>query len=178
MSAKPKSSPLADSATNMILGQLYTNEVNDTRILEAMMRTPRESFVPKALHDAAYVDGDIDVGGGRVLLAPMTFAKLLNLAAITPECRVLDIGCLDGYSTAVLSKLAAHVVAIDTDADRIAQARQQLQGVGNIDLYVVKSLADGYASSAPYSVIVVEGAISFVPEALGLQLADGGRMVA
>jgi len=167
----------ANMAKSMILGQLYTNEVVSKPLLQAFADTHRELFVPANLHDSAYVDSDLDVGNGRSLLAPLTFGRLLNLADIQPAARVLDIGCLTGYSTAILAKLASHVVAIDTDADAIAKAKELLKGAQNVNLQVVKSLADGYGMSAPYDVIVIEGGIQFVPEVLARQLSDHGCIV-
>jgi protein-L-isoaspartate(D-aspartate) O-methyltransferase len=165
------------AAQNMVLGQVYTNEVNDPRILQTMAATKRELFVPPALREAAYTDADLNVGNGRSLLAPMTFARLLTLANITPECRVLDIGCLNGYSTAVLSKLASHIVAVDTDADNITRARELLKDAKNVNLQNVKSLADGYGMSAPYDVILINGAINFLPNVIAQQLSERGRLV-
>ena len=165
---------------NMILGQLYTNDIGDKRILQAMAEIPRELFLPENLRGAAYVDEDLDVGNGRYMIAPLTFAKLLDLAEITPACRILSIGCLTGYSVAILSKLGAHVVGIDSDASAIVQARMQMQrlGINNVNLQPVSSMSDGYAMSAPYNVIVIQGAIRFISEILGSQLAVGGRLVA
>jgi len=165
---------------NMMLGQLMTNDIADTRILAAMTEIPREPFLPEALRGAAYVDEDLSVGGGRYIMEPLTFAKLLDLAEITPDCRVLTIGALSGYSAAILSRLAGHVVAIDTDASAIqeAQAHMQRLGITNVSAHHVKNMAEGYALSAPYDVIVIQGAINFVPEALGAQMILGGRLVA
>jgi protein-L-isoaspartate(D-aspartate) O-methyltransferase len=167
-------------AKNMVLGQILTNDVLDPRILRAMTETPRGEFVPASLKGAAYVDEELDVGNGRALMEPMTFARLLHMAEIAPECRVLTIGCLSGYSAVVLSKLASHVVAVDIDETLIAEARAHVERlkISSINIQQVKSLADGYAASAPYDVIVICGAIQFIPEQLGTQLAKGGRLVA
>lgn len=167
----------SDMVRNMILGQLYTNEIVEPAVIDAIASTNREVFVPSNFKGASYVDDNLDVGNGRSLLAPLTFARLLHLSGVKPQHRVLDIGCLAGYSAAVLSKIAAHVVAIETDADLVAQARKNLSGAANIDLQQVKSLADGYGTSAPYDVIIIEGGINFVPDVLGLQLSEGGCIV-
>ena len=168
------------AAENMILGQIITNEVLDPRILQAMKDTPREEFVPPQLRGAAYVDEDLDVGGGRELMAPLTFAKLVHLAEIVPASRVLNIGCLAGYTAAVLARLAAHIVATETDAAQVEQAKAHMArlNLSNVSVQQVKSLADGYAGSAPYDVIVISGAIQFLPEAVGQQIAKDGRLVA
>lgn len=168
-----------DMRRNMILGQLYTNDIHNKDIFHAMVGIPREAFVPEKLHGAAYVDEDLDVGGGRYLLAPLTFAKLLDLAEITPSCRVLNIGCHTGYSAAVIAKLAAMVVATEIDHAALEQARLHLNHmrVTNVTLQPVKTLADGYSPAAPYDVIVINGAINFISETLAAQLAPGGRLV-
>lgn len=165
---------------NMVLGQLYTNEITDRRILQAMTDIPREPFLPEPLRGAAYVDEDLEVAPGRFLMAPLTFARLLDLARITPECRVLTIGCLTGYSAAILSRLASHVVAIDSDTAAIAQARDHMTRLGftNVNAQVVKNMSEGYPMSAPYDAIVIQGAIGFISEVLGSQLSLGGRLVA
>jgi protein-L-isoaspartate(D-aspartate) O-methyltransferase len=163
----------------MILGQLYTNDIVDKRILEAMADIPREPFLPEGLRGAAYVDEDMDVGNGRYMMEPLTFAKLLDLAEITPACRILNIGCLNGYSAAILSRLGAHVVGVDVDTNAIVEARTHMQsfGITNVNLQPVSTMSDGYAMSAPYNVIVIQGAIGFISEVLGSQLAVGGRLV-
>ena len=168
-----------DMRRNMILGQLFTNEIRNKDIFSAMVNVPREAFVPEMLHGAAYVDEDLFMGNGRYLLAPLTFARLLDLAEITPSCRVLNIGCHTGYSAAVLARLSAMVVATDTDSSALEQARLHLNHmrVTNVTLQPVKALPDGYAPAAPYDVILINGAINFISEPLAAQLAPGGRLV-
>lgn len=167
-------------AASMIAGQLLTNNIADKRILQAMGAIHREEFLPDELQHCAYVDEDLNVGNGRFLMEPLVFARLLDMAAITPQCRVLSVGVLSGYSALVLSRLAAQVTGIELDADMVQFAKEQAKkyNIANVDFQQVKSLAAGYEKSAPYDVIVINGAIDFVPEELGTQLTIGGRLVA
>jgi protein-L-isoaspartate(D-aspartate) O-methyltransferase len=169
----------ATMRNNMMLGQLLTNDITDTRILDAMGEIPREPFVPEHLRGAAYADEDLHVGNGRYLMEPLTFAQLLDLAEINPTNRILNIGCLTGYTAAILAKLATHIVAIDTDEIAIQQARDHMQrlNISNVNVQHVKNLGDGYIVSSPYNVIVIQGAVNFIPDAVGDQLAEGGRLV-
>jgi protein-L-isoaspartate(D-aspartate) O-methyltransferase len=169
----------ATARKHMILGQLYTNDIADKRILQAMAEIPREPFLPEQLRGAAYVDGDMDVGNGRFLMAPLTMAKLFDLATISPADRVLNIGCQNGYSAAILSRLGAGVTAVDSDTNAIIAGRMHMQslGIGNVTLQPVSTMSDGYAMSSPYNVIVIQGAINCISDALGSQLAPGGRLV-
>lgn len=168
-----------DQRRNMILGQLFTNDIENRDIFSAMVSVPREAFVPERLHGSAYVDENLDVGGGRFLMAPLTFAKLLDLAQITPSCRVLNIGCHTGYSAAIISKLASMVVATEMDSAALEQARLHLNHMRatNVSLQQVRALTEGYSPAAPYEVIVINGAINFISESLAAQLAPGGRLV-
>lgn len=166
----------------MVDGQVRTNDVTDSRLLAAMMDTPREIFVPRAKRELSYLDLDVPVGEGkgapRRMLKPMTLAKLIHAASPQPTDRALDVGCATGYSSALLSQLVASVVALEADPALTAQAKAALaeMGVRNVEL-MTGELVAGAPAKAPFDVIVIEGAVDFVPDALLAQLAEGGRLV-
>jgi len=163
----------------MVEGQLRTNKVTDDAVLSAFLTVPRERFVTTVLSSSAYVDDDLPIGNNRYLMEPMVFARLLQLAAITAEDKVLDIGSGTGYGAAVLARLAGSVVAVEQDPELAAQARARLQELGVIHVEtIVGKHADGHPAGAPYDVIVIEGAVEAIPEAISKQLAEGGRLVA
>jgi len=163
---------------NMIETQVRTSAVTDARVLAAMGAVARERFVHSANKALAYADVPVEVAPGRFLLDPRSFAKLLQLARVTPEDRVLDIGCATGYSSAVLARMAKKVVALEQDADLVRIASELLAGaVGQVEL-TQGALIEGFKSGAPYDVIFVNGAIERTPETLLSQLAEGGRLVA
>jgi len=168
----------------MVDGQIRTNGVTDQRLIAAMLDIPREAFVPRARRELSYLDLDIAVSEAasgkpaRHLLKPMTIAKLLQAAAPSPGDRALDVGCTSGYSSAVLARVTASVVAVEAEASLAAQAKAALSdaGIANVEV-VTGALASGAAAKGPYDVIVMEGAAEFVPQALLDQLAEGGRLV-
>ena len=92
---------------NMVESQVRPNKVTDFAVLDAMLEVPRERFVPEHLRGVAYVDEDVSLGGGRCLIEPMVFGRMLQLAAIAGGNVVLDVGCATGYSSTVLARLAA-----------------------------------------------------------------------
>jgi len=163
---------------NMVEAQIRSSNVTDPRILAAMNAVAREKFVPSAARALAYADVPVGIAQGRYLLDPRSFAKLLQLAQIKAEDRVLDVGCGTGYSAAVLARLAAEVVALEQDADLVRIASELLANVvGKVEL-VQGGLIEGVKGQAPFDVIFVNGAIEQAPETLLSQLAEGGRLVA
>lgn len=169
----------AAARINMVESQLRTNKVADPAVLDAFLMVPRERFVPVAFHDTAYLDDDLPLGDGRALLEPMILARLLAAAKIRDTDKVLDIGCASGYGTAVLARIAASVVAVEQDAALAQQARARLAELGVLHADIVEGpLAQGHAAGAPYDVIVIEGAVAAVPDAVAEQLAESGRLVA
>jgi protein-L-isoaspartate(D-aspartate) O-methyltransferase len=166
---------------NMIDSQLRTNNVTDVALLRAIEQTPREYFVPVAYATMAYTDRPVTLEGSasaRVLNPPLSAALLLGAAQIKASDHVLLIGSATGYSAILLGQLAKSVVAIDDDAAllSLAQANVARSQLLNIEL-VAAPMAEGYTMSAPYDVIVIDGAIEQLPDAIISQLVDGGRFV-
>jgi protein-L-isoaspartate(D-aspartate) O-methyltransferase len=161
----------------MVDGQLRTGGVNDHAVLTAFLETPREVFVAPSQAAFAYVDGELPSRGSaaRRLLSPLTLARLLQAAAVAPGNRALDVAGGSGYSAALLDRLGARVVSLESDA-AAAESRTLLAGVAGIEV-VAGDLAAGLPGKGPYDVILVNGAFEVVPEALIAQLADGGRLV-
>lgn len=168
----------APARIHMTQSQLLTGNVLDEAILNAIGQVPREAFAPVGLGGAAYVDEDIALGGGRSLLEPLVFARLLAMANIKMGDRVLDLACGTGYSTAVIAHLCSHATGVD-DAFPAVTARQVFTELGIANAEIVSSTpVFGYKHAAPYDVIFIGGGVQQVPEALVAQLAPEGRLVA
>jgi len=167
----------------MVDGQVRTSDVTDPGLIAAMAEIPREKFVPAAKSDLAYLDLDVPVSDGdarksRRLLKPMVLAKLIQAGEIEPGDNVLDVACATGYSSAVLARLAASVVALEEDPALARTAEQVLTALGVKNVSVVTApLVDGAAERGPYDVILLNGMSEILPEILCHQLKDGGRLV-
>ena len=107
--------PFAAARQFMVDSQLRPNKVTHPALLDAMRVVPRELFLPPALSTLAYADQDVELGGGRVLMAPLAFARLAQLLAPLPGERVLVVGAATGYGAAVLARCGARVTALDED---------------------------------------------------------------
>ncbi|MEQ8334139.1 protein-L-isoaspartate O-methyltransferase [Nisaea sp.] len=172
---------MTDFATarhNMVESQIRTNKVTDAAIIDAFEMVPRELFVPKNLMGVAYVDEDLNIGNGRVLMEPMVFARLLQIALPDAGDEVLDLACGCGYSTAILSRLTGTVYGIEQDEQLVSGANERL---GSLDVDNAAVIAgdplSGYPKKAPYSLIVIGGGVERIPDTITDQLADGGRLI-
>lgn len=159
----------------MVVSQLRTNAVSDPRVIAAMGEVPREAFVPAAQRAVAYRDAQLPLGGGRTLNTPLATARLLVAAEVAPTDRVLLVGAAGGYAAALLARIATTVVALEEDA---ALAGEAVGGVTGSNVETVSGpLNQGWEAGAPYDVIVIDGAVESVPDAIADQLAPGGRLV-
>ena len=169
---------------NMVDSQLRTTDVTSHSVLKAFLSVPREAFVPAGVREIAYVDEDLQIcpardgRPARYIMKASPLAKLLQLAAVSKEDVVLEIGGGCGYAAAILSQLAGSVVSLESDEALAAQATETLASLGYDNVAVVTGdLAKGYASEAPYDLIFLNGSVEEVPAALTDQLRDGGRLV-
>lgn len=162
----------------MVESQLRGGGVANARILARMRAIPRENFVPADRRSVAYIDAVQWFGEtGRFLAAPATLAKLLQLAEITAADTVLDIGVATGYSTAVISGLAASVIGVEQDAGLAAAAMANLAALGLANASVVAGSVE-QLGAAGFDVILVQGSLDSVPDNLLAALNEGGRLVA
>lgn len=163
---------------NMVESQVRPNGITDRRIIAAIESVAREHFVPESRRDVAYMDEDVplDAQGRRALIEVMAFARMLQHAAIKPGDKVLLVGAGTGYGAAVVSQIAAQVVALESDAQLVHHARRNLAGHDTVKV-VEGGLSAGVPAEQPFDVILLEGRAEEVPQALIDQLADGGRLV-
>ena len=160
----------------MVDTQVRPSDVTKFPIIAAMLDVPREAFVPSSQAPIAYADGPIPLGGGREMTEPRTLAKMLDALDVEADEDVLVVAAGTGYAAALLWRMAGSVVAVDADADLVSEAEAALAGLG-IDVAVVQGdPAEGLAKAGPYDVILIDGAVERVPDALTDQLRDGGRI--
>jgi protein-L-isoaspartate(D-aspartate) O-methyltransferase len=169
----------------MVDSQLRTTDVTSHSVLKAFLAVPREEFVPADVKKIAYADEDLQIcpakdgQAARYIMKASPLAKMLQLAAITKNDVVLEIGGGRGYVAAILSQLAGSVVSLEQDEELSASATATLSALGYDNISTVKGeLARGHAADAPYDVIFISGSVEEVPAALLEQLGDGGRLVA
>lgn len=160
----------------MVVSQLRPSDVNSPHILNVMGSVAREDFVAEGQRTTAYSDRGCDLGDGRRLNPPHTTGLMLEAAKLDGENKVLLIGAGSGYVAALLNELTDTVTALEANETLADAARTNLADCNNVEI-VAGPLADGWKASAPYDLILIDGAVEVIPDALIEQLADEGQIV-
>jgi protein-L-isoaspartate(D-aspartate) O-methyltransferase len=164
---------------NMVEQQIRTWEVLDQSVLDLLLAVHREAFVPEKYRALAFVDMEIPLGHGEVMLAPKMEARMLQELAVKANERVLEVGTGSGYFTALLARRAASVTSVEIVPELAAFGRANLaaNGISNVELHVGDA-ARGWPVGGAYDVIALTGSVRDAPQALIAQLKPGGRLIA
>ncbi|MDL2351581.1 MAG: protein-L-isoaspartate O-methyltransferase [Pseudomonadota bacterium] len=138
----------------MIDSQLRVSGVNDAAVLAAIGKVAREQFVPAEARGHAYIDRAIPLGEGRALPAPLVHGLMLSEALPRKGERVLVVTAGSTYLAALVEAMGALVDSVDAAA--VTKAKRGAQ---------------------PYDLVLIDGAIEQLPDALADALAENGRVV-
>ena len=169
---------LEQARFNMIEQQIRPWNVLDDAVLELLAVVKREDFVPLAHKALAFMDMEIPLGHGQVMLAPRVEARMLQDAAVQKHEKVLEIGAGSGYMAALLAHRAQRVISLEINPELAATARANLQkaGIHNAEVRQFDG-SKGACADGPFDVIMLSGSVAEVPQALLAQLKVGGRLV-
>lgn len=165
--------------SNMVENQVRTWDVLDLRVLDVLARVRREDFVPLRHRAMAFVDLNLPIGHGEVMMKPVVEGRLLQAIVPEPHEQVLEIGTGSGFITACLAALAGQVVSVEQHADLsdTARARLDAAGVRNVTLAVADAMR-GYQPDGSFDVVVVTGAVYTIPDRFRAWVKPGGRLFA
>jgi protein-L-isoaspartate(D-aspartate) O-methyltransferase len=172
---------MADSSAarwHMVDSQLRTRGISNPRVLDAVLRVPRDQFVPEAYRAQAYEDYPLPIGEEQTISQPYIVALMLESLQLKPADKVLEVGTGSGYATALLSELAGEVFSIERHPSLAEGARKILSALGYANAKVFTGDGTlGLPSAAPFDAILVSAAAPELPTALLGQLSDAGRMI-
>lgn len=162
----------------MVDCQIRPSDVTRYALIDAMLRIPRELFVPRSKREVAYSEAEVEIAPGRALLAPRVFAKMVEASEIKGTDLILELCPGTGYSTAILAALGEMVVSIEEDEALSSQAQGVLEALGINNAVVTQGdPMAGDSAHGPFDVIFLNGCVEIVPSALTDQLKEGGRLV-
>jgi protein-L-isoaspartate(D-aspartate) O-methyltransferase len=165
--------------------------LRDDRVAAAFAAVPRELFVAHHVERhgvaGAYRDDAIvtrrDPTTGAPLSSssqPAIMAQMLEMLAVRPGQRVLEIGAGTGYNAALLARLVGDegaVTSVELDADTAVDARRALVTAKVPARVEVADGAAGWPAGAPFDAIIVTASTDRVARAWFDQLRHGGCLV-
>ncbi|MDB5368024.1 MAG: protein-L-isoaspartate O-methyltransferase [Rhodospirillales bacterium] len=169
----------ADARKIRLLMSLRRSGINDTRVLAALERVPRDAFVPPSFADKAWDDVALPIGHAQTISQPLVVALMSEALQVGDRMKVLEVGTGSGYQTAVLSYLARRVYTIETLKPLLDEAEQRLQKLRITNITTRHGDGSkGWPEQAPFDRILVTAAAGEeAPPPLLEQLSVGGILV-
>ncbi|KPZ72057.1 MULTISPECIES: protein-L-isoaspartate(D-aspartate) O-methyltransferase [unclassified Shewanella] len=171
-------SQVASTVAINLARKLHEAGIRNNAVLQAVSNTPRELFLDGALAHKAYENTALPIGQGQTISQPYIVARMTELLLQHNPSKVLEIGTGSGYQAAILAQLVPQLCTIERIKALQIQARQRLK---RLDLHNVSfKYGDGWKgwqNKAPFDAIMVTAAAASVPEALLMQLSEGGVLV-
>ncbi|KSW11516.1 protein-L-isoaspartate O-methyltransferase [Pyrodictium occultum] len=180
---------LEEARQRLVERLVHEGYIRSEHVKRAMLRVPRELFLPEDLRHLAYEDTPLPIGHGQTISAPHMVAMMTELAELEPGMKVLEVGTGSGYHAAVIAEVVApsgtprekwgHVYTVERIPELAERARFNLERAGYSDrvAVIVGDGSKGYPSAAPYDRIIVTAAAPEVPRPLPEQLRPGGKIV-
>lgn len=167
-----------DQAKIELIMALRRQGIRDKRVLNAIERVPRETFINASFRKQAYEDHALPIECGQTISQPFVVAYMTEQLQVTDRMKVLEVGTGSGYQAAVLSKLCRRVYTIERYRTLLKDAVKRFEELHlhNITAKVGDG-AEGWPEQAPFDRIIVTAAASAVPRKLVDQLKPGGLMI-
>ena len=164
--------------SNMVKNQVLPNNVKNKDLIDALLEIKKELFVPTKDMDLVYTDRDILVSHERNIIRTFVIAKMLDKCNFQKDNTILVIGCLTGYTLAIISRLVNYVFGVDNDKNLTQIAVQNINNLNilNCSVFYKKDLSVGLEKNAPYDKIFIEGSVEKVPDHLLKQLKEDGEI--
>jgi protein-L-isoaspartate(D-aspartate) O-methyltransferase len=162
----------------MVREQIESRGITNAQVLAAMRKVPRHEFVPANWVERAYDDSPLPIGYDQTISQPYIVALMTDLAQLSPQSKVLEVGTGSGYQAAILAEIVREVYSIEIIEPLAVSAAERLTRLGYKNVQVKHG--DGYLGwpeHAPFDAIVVTAGAEHVPPPLIEQLKPGGRMV-
>jgi protein-L-isoaspartate(D-aspartate) O-methyltransferase len=153
-------------------------------LIEAMLKIPREKFVPQKHVLDSYKEKHFKIPGNgwQTISSPSTYPLFYEHLEITPGDKILEIGTGSGYGAAIARELVGKkgkVITIEINKETYYFAKKNLKraGYNNIEI-IFGDGTEGYEKEAPYNKICITAACPEIPQPLINQLNTPGKLVA
>ena len=164
---------------NMVVNQLRPNKINEENILQIFENTPKENYLDVSLGKNCYLDNNLDITDKRGYLKNLHLAQIIKYSKILPNDKVLHIGGLTGYFSALISSLCKELHVVEENRELFKLLEHNINNTDNTNISLFNhNLLDGLSDKAPFSLIIIDGPIFKITDKLKNQLImNGGRLI-
>ena len=160
----------------MIEQQVRAWDVLDARVLETLLKVPREAFVSPQHRFLSFADVEIPLPCGQHMLRPSVVGRLLQALALGGDERVREVGTGSGFVTACLRSGSASVRSLEIFPELAQLARRNIAVLGLRDVEIVAQDAMQLEPESHYDAIAITASLPVPDERFQRQLAVGGRL--
>ncbi len=164
---------------NMVINQLRPNKIKEKNILKIFEKTPKENYLDVSLVKNCYLDKDLDITEKRGYLKNLHLAQIIKYSEIFPNDKVLHIGGLTGYFSALISSLCKELHVVEENKELFKLLEQNIKNIDSANIHLFNhKLLDGLKNKAPFDLIIIDGPIFKISDNLKKQLVStGGRLI-
>ena len=164
---------------NMVVNQLRPNKINEENILQIFENTPKENYLDVSLGKNCYLDNNLDITDKRGYLKNLHLAQIIKYSKILPNDKVLHIGGLTGYFSALISSLCKELHVVEENRELFKLLEHNINNTDNTNISLFNhNLLDGLSDKAPFSLIIIDGPIFIITVKLKYQLTMiGWRLI-
>lgn len=157
------------------------------RVIAAMLKVPREEFVPHGFREMAYDDSPVPIMASQTISAPHMVAMMCEALELAEGQKVLEVGTGSGYHAAVVAELVApqsearkgrmFTLEIKQELAQFAHENLERLGYGDVITVLKRDGSIGLPEEAPFERILVTAAAPTILDTLVAQLTTDGIMV-
>ena len=178
----PRMTVLEEQRARLVGSLKSRGYVTSKAVEEAMLRVPREQFLPVGVREEAYVDSPLPIGEGQTISAPHMVAIMAEALDLSPGQKVLEVGTGSGYHAAICAEIIApdgHIWTLERISSLASSAEGNLKraGYSQIVTVIFGDGSKGLPEQAPFDRIFVAAGAPDIPKPLTDQLKDGGKLL-
>ena len=169
---------------NMVEYQIRCCKVLEPDLIDVLVNSPREKYVPEHVRSLAYMEGSVPLPCNQEMLTPLQEAQILQALSLRGNELILEIGSGAGYLTALLALHAEKVVSCEIHEELANLATKNLtdNGIDNAQVIHVNAMSEEDLNSAKvgktFDVIVIGSAVTKIPAHIQSLLAENAQMIA
>ena len=168
-----------DTKKARLILALRSQGVTESKVLDAIERTPRQLFTPDLFSDRAWEDSALPIACGQTISQPLIVGLMTQALSLEGRSRVLEIGTGSGYQTTILARIARLVYTVERYRTLLGEAEDRFKTLGLLN--IVTRFGDGgegWPEQAPFHRILVTASAQSEPNTLLAQLKPSGVLVA